>query len=216
MGLDVFIHEANPYYPTVEKQAGKGPMVITGRGTLIWCQRQGDGHYRLGLFSRKPEDFATNGAVDLANTEAVKELMLQDEYLGAHDAEFKAMIQACEGPIHPWPLYYMPPEFLSWESAPGVTLIGDAAHTTTPFAGDGVNCAMLDSIILSEKLKEFGMPRVQEAIQEYEKKMFPYAADVIRRSNANSELFFDWNAPYTLRDAGILTPGGRTALSENL
>jgi 2-polyprenyl-6-methoxyphenol hydroxylase-like FAD-dependent oxidoreductase len=191
-------------------------MVVCGRNTKIWNQRQGDGHYRVDLQFLKPEDFAKNGSVDLADTEAVKKLMLQDEYFGRHFANVRALIEALEGPIRPWPLYYMPPESLSWESAPGVTLIGDAAHTTTPYAGDGVNCAMLDSIILSEKLKEFGMPRVQEAIQEYEKKMFPYAADVIRRSNANGELFFDWNAPYTLRDAGILTPGGRTDLSENL
>src|ERR1700729_3890378 len=39
-----------------------------------------------------------------------------------------------------------------WEPKPNVTLIGDAAHVMPPYAGEGVNMAMLDALVLSEQL----------------------------------------------------------------
>ncbi len=46
------------------------------------------------------------------------------------------------------PLSYMSPEQLRWEAEGDVTLIRDAAHVTTPFAGGGVDVAILDSVML--------------------------------------------------------------------
>src|SRR6201994_118632 len=39
-----------------------------------------------------------------------------------------------------------------WEPKPNVTLIGDAAHVMPPYAGEGVNMAMLDALVLSRLL----------------------------------------------------------------
>ena len=193
------IHASNPFYRTVQRLAGEGPIVVMGRSTSIWNQRQGDGCYRVDLGFLRPEGFLKNGPVDISDTEAVKKLMLQDEFFGGHMSEMKDMIRACEGPFRAWPLYCIPPETLSWSAAPDVTLIGDAAHTTTPFVGEGVNCALRDSIILSHKLQQLGL--TQDAISEYEKEMFPYSIDVIGRSIASGELFFDWNSPKTFMEA---------------
>lgn len=60
-------------------------------------------------------------------------------------------------------------------------MIGDSAHVTPPVVvGDGGNCAMHDSLILSWMLKEFGF--TQQAIARYEEGMFPCTSDVITRS----------------------------------
>lgn len=171
-------------------------MVLLGRSTMIWNQRQGDGHYRIDIGLERPEDFTTNGPVDLSDAEAVKELLLQDDLYGHHEAKFQEMIKATEGPFRAWPLHYMPYEQLNWSASPDVTLIGDAAHAVPPFVGDGVNCALRDSIMLAQKLKEFGVTK--EAVVEYEKEMFPYAIDVIERTIAAGDLFFDWNSPQAL------------------
>lgn len=125
--------------------------------------------------------------------------MLSDDFFGEHEEDTKTIIRAIDTPFHPWPLYYIPPEKLNWNPKSDVTLIGDAAHVTTPFIGEGVNLAMTDSIILVRKLKEFGIS--QKAIGEYEKDMFVRASDVIERSVRSGELYFDWNAPRSLLEA---------------
>lgn len=87
----------------------------------------------------------------------------------------------------------MPTKYLNWSPSLGITLTGDAAHVTTPFVGDGVNCAMRDSIILANKLAEFGVG--QEAIAGYEEEMFVFAVDVISRSLGSGEMFFEEDCP---------------------
>lgn len=104
-------------------------MVVMGRETNIWCQMQGDGHYRVDLGALRPPDFATKGGSNIRDTEAVKNMMLTDEYFGHHSSEIKDMIRSLEGPFRAWPLYFMPPDELNWEASDDVTLIGDAAHT---------------------------------------------------------------------------------------
>ncbi|EFC39294.1 predicted protein [Naegleria gruberi] len=49
------------------------------------------------------------------------------------------------------PLYSLPPEW-DWKTQPGVTIIGDAAHVMTPFAGLGANLALLDAHDLAQFL----------------------------------------------------------------
>lgn len=173
-------------------------MIICGRGKKIWCQRQGDGHYRIDLGWQGPADFPAGQDLDLKDENAVKEFLLQDEYFGGHMPQVHDMIQAGTGPFRTWPLYYFPVEHLNWEPSPGVTLVGDAAHVTTPFVGDGVNCAMRNALVLAEKIKEYGI--TQEAVAAYEKEMFPFAQDVITRSVAMGKLFMEWDSPKGLME----------------
>jgi 2-polyprenyl-6-methoxyphenol hydroxylase-like FAD-dependent oxidoreductase len=55
--------------------------------------------------------------------------------------------------IKPTPLFMLPIEH-TWISRPRVTLIGDAAHLMTPFAGEGVSVTMLDALGLAESIIE--------------------------------------------------------------
>lgn len=155
--------------------------------------RVGDGHYRIDVGVTGPENFADSGLVDLSDHEAVKDFLLTKEYFGSYAPEMQDIIRQSEGPFRPWIMYYMPTEYLNWDNAPGVTLIGDAAHVTTPFVRDGVNCAMRDSIILSRKLHEYGV--TDKAVAEYEKEIFPFAIDLITRSLKSMELFFQVDSP---------------------
>lgn len=171
----------------------QGSMIVMGDGVHMFNSRQGDGHYRVDVGIPGPEDFAGAGLVDVSDWTAVKAFLMRDDYFGKYTPEMRDIITNSEGPFRPWIMYYFPTERLNWTTAPGVTLIGDAAHVTTPFVGDGVNCAMRDSCILAGKLKELGVN--DEAVAAYEKEMFPFAIDVITRSLLSQKMFFDKEAP---------------------
>ncbi|KAJ5476125.1 hypothetical protein N7475_001854, partial [Penicillium sp. IBT 31633x] len=189
---------SNPWYPKMEAVAGKGSMIVMGDGKHMFNSRQGDGHYRVDIGLQEPEEFATSGKVDLNNFDAAKDFLLREEYFGNYSQEMRDIIRQSDGPFRPWLMYYMPTHLLNWTPNRDVTLIGDAAHVTTPFVGDGVNCAMRDSVILAHKLKEHGI--TPEAIAAYEKDMFPYAIDVISRSLLSGEMFFEKEAPKQFMD----------------
>lgn len=162
---------------------------IMGRSTMIWNQRQGDGRYRLDIGFQRPEHYAEMAGVDLADPAAVKQHLLADELYGGHASSLKDLIRAIDTPFHAWPLTYMPPDCFGWDAAPDVTLVGDAAHVTTPFIGEGVNIALQDSVLLTRALREHGMTK--RAVQAYEKDMFARAKDVITKSVAAGRVYYD-------------------------
>jgi 2-polyprenyl-6-methoxyphenol hydroxylase-like FAD-dependent oxidoreductase len=74
-----------------------------------------------------------------------------------------------------------------WEPKPNVTLIGDAAHVMPPYAGEGVNMAMLDALVLS-KLLLSKMPSA--AIAAYEAEMFARMREMAADTMVNTEMFY--------------------------
>jgi 2-polyprenyl-6-methoxyphenol hydroxylase-like FAD-dependent oxidoreductase len=69
---------------------------------------------------------------------------------------------------------------IRWPSRPNVTLLGDAAHLMSPFAGAGANLAMQDGAALALEIREASDPSV--AIAAYEEKMFERAEEEAQRS----------------------------------
>jgi 2-polyprenyl-6-methoxyphenol hydroxylase-like FAD-dependent oxidoreductase len=75
-----------------------------------------------------------------------------------------------------------------WESRPNVTLIGDAAHVMPPYAGEGVNMAMLDALVLSRLLLSERVPSA--AIAAYEEEMFARMQQITADTMTNTEMFY--------------------------
>jgi 2-polyprenyl-6-methoxyphenol hydroxylase-like FAD-dependent oxidoreductase len=75
-----------------------------------------------------------------------------------------------------------------WEPKPDVTLIGDAAHVMPPYAGEGVNMAMLDALVLSQKL--LGEADPADAIAAYESEMFARMHAMTDDTMLNTEMFY--------------------------
>jgi 2-polyprenyl-6-methoxyphenol hydroxylase-like FAD-dependent oxidoreductase len=75
-----------------------------------------------------------------------------------------------------------------WDARANVTLIGDAAHVMPPYAGEGVNMAMLDALELSKLLlSERSLP---DAIATYEAQMFDRMRQMTADTMANTEMFY--------------------------
>jgi 2-polyprenyl-6-methoxyphenol hydroxylase-like FAD-dependent oxidoreductase len=79
----------------------------------------------------------------------------------------------------------------TWEALSNVTLLGDAAHLMPPFAGEGVNMAMLDALELSEQLD---LNELHKSIAAYEKQMRSRASEAVRASLENTNWMHSENA----------------------
>ena len=84
------------------------------------------------------------------------------------------------------PLLVCPPD-QHWEPKLNVTLIGDAAHVMPPYAGEGVNMAMLDALVLSKLLLSESS---SGAIATYEVEMFARMRHMTEDTMANTEMFY--------------------------
>jgi 2-polyprenyl-6-methoxyphenol hydroxylase-like FAD-dependent oxidoreductase len=87
-----------------------------------------------------------------------------------------------------------------WRGRSGVTLLGDAAHASTPNLGQGACLALEDAVVLAHCLN--GTSPVEAALRKYERLRIPRTTDIVRRSRRmgkalqlNSpavELFRNW------------------------
>ena len=77
----------------------------------------------------------------------------------------------------------------TWEPRENITLIGDAAHLMTPFAGEGVNVAMLDALELAIRLTDPTFPTLRDAIAAFESEMRDRAVLSMQASLENGVMF---------------------------
>ena len=63
-----------------------------------------------------------------------------------------------------------------------VTLLGDAAHATTPNLGQGACLALEDAVVLARRLGRGGESDVPAVLRAYEAERQPRAAAITRRS----------------------------------
>ncbi|MCD7438582.1 FAD-dependent monooxygenase [Streptomyces lincolnensis] len=170
---------------------GSGTLMAVAPGKGIIAHRYADGHVRGYVALNKPEEWMTSiGFGD----PAAGLRPIADQFDG-----WSPLLTAfiTESDAEPWlrPIHALPVG-LTWDREPGVTLVGDAAHLMSPFAGEGANLAMYDAADLAGKLAE--QPDIEVALSTYEEQLFPRSNDAAGRSARNLEIFFGPEAPQSV------------------
>jgi 2-polyprenyl-6-methoxyphenol hydroxylase-like FAD-dependent oxidoreductase len=170
---------------------GEGSMMAFGKDCAVQSQRQGDGSLRTYASLRVPENFLETCGIDWSNTvTAVKQYV--DGYFSDIHADLKRVIFSSTDGLDSRALYELPIGF-RWPSCSGVTLIGDAAHVFTPFAGEGVNVGMKDALVLAQEIVKVsnGEKSLDEGVKTYEEEMFPRSTEAAVRTAEGKEGHFN-------------------------
>lgn len=204
-------------YPHLSTLLGKGTHQACAAGKGILSQRGSLDSARIYVMLRHPEEtyLEDEGLVGLSGAEMKRKLLGEGGVFEGWAEELRELVAVgCDedvnrskgkegGKIDAWPLYMLPIGH-SWAYMQGVTLLGDAAHLVTPFAGEGVNMGMLDALELTELLipalracekGKAGWERVDQALKGYEEKMFARIEPIAKETWGNLEMIFAENAP---------------------
>jgi 2-polyprenyl-6-methoxyphenol hydroxylase-like FAD-dependent oxidoreductase len=181
--VEAHLSDVDEQHPAVAALVGPGSMFALAGGKGLIAQRNGGGRIRV-YAAVKNEDPAA--VTDLADRVRLLEVFAD------FAAGLRALVEESEDALIPRPIHALPAGH-RWDRVPGVTLLGDAAHVMSPFAGEGANLAMLDATELALALAAHD--GVESALAAYEAALFPRAEEAARDSADNLEACFRPDAP---------------------
>lgn len=169
-------------------------MAFGNKKDLLMGQK---GNGEIGFYAsfKADEDWSLRSGLDFSDNVQLLD-WFKKEYAGWSSVWYE-LFEKAETPFIPRPIYCMPLD-QTWQALPNLTLLGDAAHVMPPFAGEGVNMAMLDALELSECLTSDNHAILLDAISFYETIMRRRAAMAAKESLENGEKMHAENALTTL------------------
>jgi 2-polyprenyl-6-methoxyphenol hydroxylase-like FAD-dependent oxidoreductase len=133
-------------HPLVDALVGGGKMFAVGDDRILIGQRNGKGHIR-GYAGLRLDEAAARAMMDTPADHVRADTLAA---FAGWSATLLEMIERGDL-LAVRPLYALPVGH-RWDSRPGLTLLGDAAHLMSPFGGEGVNLALADAADLAEAL----------------------------------------------------------------
>ena len=212
------MRHASTRYPHLAQICGSGSLCALGSGNAVMAQRGPQDSIRLyAAVSTTDEHWATTTGLEGKTAAEVKETLLSDDRMFGKWAPVLQDLLAtacdeesndnpgCAADIKP---YYMLPVGYRWEHRTGMTLVGDAAHLMTPWAGEGVNLALWDSLDLAHALTSIPeatnaadwQAKLEPCMKEFEETMQARAQEKAEETDKNREMFLSEDGAQKMKE----------------
>ena len=183
--------------PEIAEIVGNGSMFALADEKAIMAQRNGGGYIRLYLAFAVEENWAQECGINFRLASRARAALLE-LFHGWHP-QLRRILEVSEDRFLPRPLFRLPyPQ--QWPTQSTLTLLGDAAHLMTPFAGQGANLAMLDAVDLANHLTSPGFPTTLDALRAFESTMLQRSNAAAAETQTNQDICFGPNPAQSLAE----------------
>ncbi|RAJ08717.1 2-polyprenyl-6-methoxyphenol hydroxylase-like FAD-dependent oxidoreductase [Chitinophaga skermanii] len=169
------VYNAAEAVPELWKLTGGGKVFVMGNSKSLILSTKGDGSLVFYTGANTPADWSTAFNWDFSNKDSALAWFKED--FAAWGATWWPLFEQAKYPLTVRPQYCMPFDQV-WDAQSNLTIVGDAAHLMPPYAGEGVNMAMLDALELADAFTHPSFHSSQEAIAHYETNMRKRASAV--------------------------------------
>ncbi|MCU1477095.1 MAG: putative secreted FAD-dependent monooxygenase [Subtercola sp.] len=187
--LEADLFDADEKHPVEAAIMGNGMLFALSSNTGILGHRESNGSLHVYVGHRADEGWVDSIDFYDKATGIAATLALLDGW----DETLRGFVSNSDTALTPRRINALPIGH-SWERVTGVTLLGDAAHVMSPFAGEGANLAMYDGAQLALAIAEHPA-NPEAALAAYEAALFPRSAESAHESATSLNVIFDEDSP---------------------